>query len=105
MKSILQDRKECYLCRLMMQKQGQEESLPAEGLHSHHIFGGTANRRQSERYGLKVWLCLGHHESGPEAVHQKRTVDLSLKGIGQRKFEETRTRAEFIRIFGKSWLD
>ena len=53
MKSIMQTKKECYVCRELV---GTEMSLPDTGLEMHHIFGGTANRKLSEKYGLKVWL-------------------------------------------------
>lgn len=84
MKSIIQKRKECYVC-------GQVTNL-----HSHHILFGK-NRRNSEKYGLKVWLCLNHRKNGHE-------LDLKLKKIAQRTFEETHTREEFISIFGRSYL-
>ena len=104
MKSILQNTKECYLCRLDAERRGYRGELPADGLHDHHIFFGTANRAVSEKYGLKVWLCYRHHE-GNAGPHLKRPVDLSLKGIAQRAFEKTHSRNEFRALFGKSWLD
>ena len=39
--------RECYLCGA---------NGAADPLHWHHIFGG-ANRKHSEKYGLKVRLC------------------------------------------------
>lgn len=92
MKSIIQKRKECYVC-------GQVTNL-----HSHHILFGK-NRRNSEKYGLKVWLCYQHHE-GTDGVHGKNghELDLRLKKIAQRTFEETHTGEEFISIFGRSYL-
>lgn len=104
MKSILQDKKECYLCRLEAQRRGYHGEFPADGLHDHHIFFGTANRAISEQCGLKVWLCYRHHE-GNDGPHLRRSVDLSLKGIAQREFEKTRSREYFRELFGKSWLD
>ena len=47
-KSILQKDKECFLCTRM------------QDLEQHHIFGGP-NRKWSEKYGLKVWLCQRCH--------------------------------------------
>lgn len=95
--SILQkNRKQCYRCGA---------NGVADRLHCHHIFGGP-NRKLSERYGLKVWLCGQQcHENGPESVHRNRKVDLELKEAGQRRFEEIHgTREDFRRIFGKSYL-
>lgn len=69
-------------------------------LHIHHVFGGTSNRKNSEKYGLKVPLCWEDHE-GTNGVHNNRELDLYLKRIAQEKFEETHSREEFISIFGK----
>lgn len=91
MKSIIQKEKRCFAC-----------GTPY--VEEHHIFFGTANRKLSEKYGLKIWLCPKHHRTGPEAVHRNRTIDLEYKQIGQQVFEETHTREEFINIFGKSYL-
>ena len=91
MKSILQKNKECYVCRTTYQ------------LEEHHIFFGTANRKQSEKCGLKVWLCAEHHR-GNSGVHHNRELDLSIKEFAQSEFEKTHSREEFIRIFGKNYL-
>lgn len=91
MKTILQDKKECFICKTRM------------NLHDHHIFMGS-NRNNSEKYGLKVWLCYTHHNGSNYSPHFNRAVDLELKRLAESKFEETHTREEFIRIFGKSWL-
>ena len=104
MQSIIQDTKECYLCRLEAERRGYFGTLPGEGLHKHHIFFGPANRKLSEKYGLTVWLCYQHHE-GNKGVHLHRPADLSLKGIAQREFEKTHSREQFRNIFGKSWLN
>ena len=53
---------------------------------------------------MKVWLCPDHHTMGILAVHNcPETMDL-LHKIGQRKYEETHTRQQFIDLFGKSYL-
>ena len=40
-----------------------------------------------------------------ESVHQKWEMNLALKVIAQKKFEEVHgTREDFRRIFGKSYL-
>jgi hypothetical protein len=72
-------------------------------LQCHHIFGGTANRKKSEQYGLKVWLCYEHH-LGKEGVHYNKKMMDYLHRIGQMKFEETHTRENFRQEFGKSYL-
>lgn len=92
MKSILQDEKKCFLCGTTL------------GLHCHHIFGGNANRKKSEKYGLKIWLCGTHHNLSSSGIHFNKGLDLSVKKMAQRKFEETHTREEFMQIFGKNYL-
>lgn len=91
MKSIIQDEKKCYVC-------GQYHWL-----ENHHIVYGTANRKKSEKHGLKLWLCTEHHR-GTKGVHNNRELDLTLKRLAQTVFEETHTREEFRNIFGKSYL-
>ena len=92
MKSVIQEQKECYNCGNIY------------GLHVHHIFFGTANRRLAEKRGLKAWLCYECHE-GNMGVHHNRKMDLQLKRIAQIYYEEhCGGRKEFIKEFGKSYL-
>ena len=92
MKSIIQSEKECFVCKTTL------------NLHEHHIIYGTSNRKQSEKYGLKVWLCQEHH-TGSSGVHFNRPFDLHLKKLAQEHFEgHFGHRSEFIRVFGKSYL-
>lgn len=92
MKSIIQKNKECYVCGTTY------------GLHDHHIIYGTANRKQSEKYGLKVWLCQEHH-TGSTGAHFNKDLDLHLKKLAQEHFEALYgARNEFIRVFGRSYL-
>lgn len=88
----------CYLC---MKLHGSERIHTT--LHEHHIFGGP-NRSLSEAEGLKVFLCLGHHTSGPEAVHNNIKNMRLLQQDGQQVFEETHTREEFMQKFGRNFL-
>lgn len=92
MKSILQTEKECFVCKTTY------------NLHDHHIFYGNSNRKNSEKHGLKVWLCGYDHNLSDAGVHFNKELDLELKQHAQRVFEETHTREEFRAIFGKSWL-
>ena len=68
----------------------------------HHVFFGVANRKLSEKYGMKVYLCAEHHR-GKRGVHQDRDLDLTIKRMAQKKFEETYT-ADFIETFGRSYI-
>lgn len=70
----------------------------------HHIFFGTANRRKSERYGYKVPLCYEHHR-GPHGVHFDPALDKHLKRMAQHHFERDHSRADFIREFGKNYME
>lgn len=93
MKTVLQIEKECLVCGT------------SYNLHDHHIFFGTSNRKQSEKYGLKVWLCARHHNMSSEGVHFNRHLDLKLKKMAQEYYESHYgTREEFRKEFGKSYL-
>lgn len=103
MKSVFkQGEGECFICTLL------SEYTVHNYLEEHHIFEGTANRKKSEKYGMKVRLCLKHHRGdqagNSEAVHTNMELNQALKRIGQVKFEESHTREEFRKEFGKSWL-
>lgn len=92
MDSVFQNKKECWVCKT------------TNDLHSHHILYGIANRKYSEKYGLKVWLCAKHHNMSNVGVHFNKLLDNKLKQLAQKKFEETHTREEFIKIFGRNYL-
>lgn len=94
MKSIIQkNNNECYMC-------GSEQWL-----EEHHIFEGS-NRKISEKYGLKVKLCHFCHNEPPRGVHFNKTNMLILKKQGQLAFMEyyKKSKEEFIKIFGKSYI-
>lgn len=93
MKSIIQTKKQCFICSKQT------------GLHDHHIYFGTANRKISEKNGFKVWLCYDHHE-GTNGVHGMKghKLDLFLKQICQKKYEETHTRDDFIKLIGRNYI-
>lgn len=93
MESIIQKNKECYVCGIQ------------SNLHSHHIFFGNPNRKLSEKYGMKVWLCWQHHE-GTFGVHGKmgHELDMQLKQEAQKVFEQTYKELNFIEIFRRNYL-
>ena len=72
-------------------------------VHRHHIFEG-ARRHLSEQYGLVVPLCPDCHTESDFSVHRCTETALALKRAGQRKFERTHSREEFIKLFGRSYL-
>lgn len=99
-KSILHpDNGTCYLCILL---HGDYRCHPV--LQEHHIFGGP-NRPISEAYGLKAKLCLDHHLDGDEAVHQNAEIMELMHREGQQAFELTHSRTDFIRLFGRNYMD
>ena len=104
MESIMQDIKECYLCRMEMLQNNNFKQLPSSGLECHHIMHGTANRKISEHYGLKVWLCPEHPRTGKDAVHKCRETDLKLIKAGQARFEQVFSHGEWMQVFMKNYL-
>ena len=88
----MQDKKECYITGV------------THGLHKHHVFG-AANRDNSERFGLTVWLIPELHNLSERGVHcNKEMMDL-LHRAGQLAFERVHgTRQQFIEIFGQDYI-
>lgn len=73
-------------------------------VQNHHIFGGTANRKISDRMGYIIPLCPEHH-TGRTGIHFNHGYDLYWKQTAQLHFEAHKgTRREFIEAYGKSWL-
>ena len=58
----------------------------------------------SEREGFVCWLCQEHH-IGQTGVHQNRALDVAIKQECQRAYERTHTRADFMRLIGKNYLE
>ena len=91
MDSILSSERKCYICGSTC------------FLESHHIFGAY-NRKNSEIFGLKVYLCHNCHNEPPNGVHHNAYNDTILKEIGQRAFENKYPALSFIKIFGRNYL-
>ena len=89
--SILQTRKECWFCGGRV------------GLEEHHIFAGMANRRISEKYGLKVWLCHDHH-TGKDGAQYNTDLGNRLKEEAQKKFEALYSHDMWMRLIRKNYL-
>lgn len=92
MKSIIQHEKQCLVCGSYL-------------VEEHHIFKGVANRKNSEKYGLKVYLCPRHHR-GDYGVHGKNghILDMKLKKLGQKAFQYKYPDLDFLSIFGRNYL-
>ena len=93
MKSILQSEKKCWI------------TGAKEGLHKHHIYYGTGNRKVSEANGFYVWLLSDWHNMSDYGVHFNKSFDTDLKEICQREYERTHSREEFIKLIGRNYLD
>lgn len=93
MKSIISNKKECYICKTTL------------NLHKHHIYP-SAFRNKSEENGCWVYLCMDHHV-GFNGVHtpRGRSAYNALQKLAQMKFEETHSREEFMKIFRRNYLD
>lgn len=70
----------------------------------HHIFGGS-NRKKSEKYGFVVPLRPDLHPNGVYAGQYANVIDLRLKKMAQKYYEENYgTREYFIQEFGRNYL-
>lgn len=88
----------CWLC-------GRNGS--GDPLDRHHVFG-AANRDKSEKYGLVVDLCHSScHLFGEYAVHRNAETRRMLQQQTQIRamFENNWTTEDFIREFGKNYLE
>ena len=90
--SILNNLDKCFFC-----------GGPAECIHE--VFFGTANRQISIENGFCVGLCHQEHNLSNKSVHRDRKMDLKLKKTYQTEYEKKHTRADFINLIGKSYLD
>lgn len=94
MVSIVQTKRECYICGL------------SATLEMHHVFFGSANRKKSDEDGCVVWLCHYHHTGSKNSVHFNIKVDRELK----RQCEEVwlkhynKTVDDFIKRYGRNYL-
>lgn len=69
----------------------------------HHAISGNGRRKVCDRYGLTVPLCRKHHEQVHSGGCQLKR---DLQEMAQMYYEENiGTREQWIKDFGKSWLD
>ena len=92
MKSIVQDKKACLVCKTTL------------GLHKHHVFFGRGLRQISDKNGFWVWLCGRHHNLSNEGVHFNKELDNEIKKLTQHRYEEEHSRTEFMRLIGMNFL-
>ena len=106
MKSIMQaDDGTCYLCKLL-----EGNDWPQQTEEHHAIFGmGKGFKNLSERYGLKVYLCLRHHRTSKVAVHMNHEMARLVQAHAQRAYERERARGNkrfekpFFEVFGRNY--
>lgn len=93
-RSIISTELKCYIC-------GKRTCL-----EEHHIFGG-ANRKRSEKDGLKVLLCHDCHNEPPNGVHHNKGIKRQLQQIGQRAWMKhyEKTSDEFLAAYGRNYLE
>lgn len=93
MKSIMQTERVCYICGAR------------HWLELHHVYFGK-NRRNSDKNGFTCYLCEAHHR-GTYGVHGRDGAyfDHKLKVECQKKYEETHSRKEFMRIIGRNYIE
>ncbi len=87
----------CFLC-------GRNGN--GDPLERRHIYGG-ANRKNSEKYGLVVYLCGDRcHRNGEYSAHRNADVAAYLHRYGQEKAmkEQGWTEEQFREIFGRSYI-
>ncbi len=94
--SIMQRRKECYICRY------RYGVSTVDTLEEHHVLNGPL-RSFSERYGLKVWLCHRHHNEPPDGVHHNAEMMDWMKSCGQLAFETWYGHDRWIKEVGKDY--
>lgn len=84
---------ECFLCHQI------------GVLEKHHIFGGS-NRKNSEKYGLVVYLCHACHNEPPDGAHHNAKTMKALHQYGQKKAmrEQRWTKEAFREIFHKNYI-
>ena len=96
-KSIIQeDREHCFLC-------GRNAHADYFGLDEHHVFFGY-NRKKSEKYGLKVYLC--HDSCHLNGVHKYADKNRQVQAVVQKRAMQYYgwDVDDFRAIFGRSYL-
>lgn len=96
-KSIMQTRRECYVCRM------KYNVSTVDMLEEHHVLNGPL-RHMAEKYGLKVWLCHRHHNEPGYSAHFDHHLRLDLKKQAQQDFEDLYGHDRWMAEIGKDYL-
>ena len=99
-RSIMQDDKDkrCFLC-MMLDGNYQEYGYTEE----HHVLYGSRHEL-SDKYGLRVRLCLNHHRTANESLHSNQEIADLLKAEAQKRFMEVYPDLDWMDIVGKNYL-
>ncbi len=99
MKSILQDKKVCYLTGL------EGDGTLYGSLDRHEIFFGN-DKQTSIKNGFYIYLRHDRHiqDSIYKTPHNCDKLNQGLKRKCQRKFEKNHSRADFMKLIGKNYL-
>lgn len=92
-KSIVQLRKECYLCREWGFRRNTDK------LELHHVFPGNGTREISDKTGCVVWLCREHH-TGAGGVHRDNVAAAYVQWHTQSAYEQLYGHEDFMDKFG-----
>lgn len=87
----MQKGERCYLCGRLT------------GLERHHVIGGVANRKLSEKYGLWVWLCHECH-TGTDGAQYIKEKNQNLKRLAQIAFEARHGHELWMETFRKNYI-
>ena len=88
-KSIIQTERQCYVT-------GRTTNIDR-----HHLVPGVANRKKAEADGLWVYLYHPLHM----ALHNNPELEREYIRIGQRAYEKTHSREEWMKRYHKNYLE
>ena len=91
MKSIMQDKRECYFCK------------KDRGLELHHCMMGKW-RKLADKDGLTVYLCHEHH-TGNNGVHFNKEMRLELQKEAEKAYILRHSFKEWMERYGKNYLE
>ena len=91
--SILQSRKECYVCRT------------TTNIHIHEVFYGK-NRQKSIEDGCCIYLCGKHHNQSNEGIHFNHELDIKVKQTMEKQWikSNNKTIEDFITRYGRNYI-
>ena len=91
--SILQEKKECYVCHTRI------------SLHIHEVYFGK-NRQKSIEDGCCIYLCGTHHNLSSQGIHFNHNLDIKVKQVMEERWIEYygKTKEDFIKRYGKNYL-